>query len=380
MSVILDTAPKICFIAPEILPIFSGNQTKSFGGGAEVQQTFIARALQQRGYSISILTDDFGQPDDYELNGTRIIKLQRKGLSIPGLRYVYPRLTCIWQAMAKANADIYYQRCAGAITGLVGAFTQYHRKKFIFSAASNNDVLATLPHIHGWRDRALFSYGLKRADSVVVQNPEQMNAYQDWMKKQGIWIRSCYAAPDTAQANAEGTILWVGMMRPGKRPHLVFELAKQLPQFQFKLIGGSSSAGDANDYYQSIIENAKKTPNVEYIGFVPYEKVDTYFNSARLFINTSESEGFPNTFLQAWARGIPTVSFINCGATDSLGSIGFIADNESKMIENIYQLMTNETLWLAEGQRCKNYFTAHHSIHHTIECYEQLITKLIKQS
>mgnify|MGYP001587439175 CR=1 FL=1 len=44
----------------------TGDATQRFAGGAEVQQSFIARGLRAAGYPVSILTGDFGQPDEIE--------------------------------------------------------------------------------------------------------------------------------------------------------------------------------------------------------------------------------------------------------------------------------------------------------------------------
>ena len=39
--------------------------------------------------------------------------------------------------------------------------------------------------------------------------------------------------------------------------------------------------------------------NLELYEDVPWNKIDTYFSNARVFVNTSTHEGFPNTFVQA---------------------------------------------------------------------------------
>jgi glycosyltransferase involved in cell wall biosynthesis len=100
-------------------------------------------------------------------------------------------------------------------------------------------------------------------------------------------------------------VLWVSSMQKLKRPELFLELAKAIPSVRFQMIGGS---GGSKNFYEQIEETASKMPNLDFVGFVPYHKIDQYFDKAAIFVNTSVFEGFPNTFLQAWGRYAPVVS------------------------------------------------------------------------
>ena len=71
------------------------------------------------------------------------------------------------------------------------------------------------------------------------------------------------------------------------------------------MIGGP---GDDKNFYSQIKKKANTTKNVKFLGFVDYFSITKLFEESSLFVNTSISEGFPNTYLQAWANKVPTAS------------------------------------------------------------------------
>src|SRR5258708_38208478 len=114
--------PHICFVAPNIWPVFSHDPDNELIGGAEVQQSILARALLRAGYRVSMVCLDFGQPQRVLLDGVMVHKAYRPAAVLRPLRFIHPRITTLWQAMRAGDADVYYQRCSSMLTGSVAHF------------------------------------------------------------------------------------------------------------------------------------------------------------------------------------------------------------------------------------------------------------------
>src|SRR5262245_51300056 len=104
---------KICLVGLYNLPVLAPEYQHGAVGGEPVQQTLLARALAARGYDVSMVVADHGQPDGAVWDGVRTWKAYRRGAGIPVLRFVHPRWTGLWSALARADADVYYTSCAG---------------------------------------------------------------------------------------------------------------------------------------------------------------------------------------------------------------------------------------------------------------------------
>lgn len=129
--------------------------------------------------------------------------------------------------------------------------------------------------------------------------------------------------------------------------------------------------------FAQVERQARELENVEFLGFVPYAEIDAHFDGACVLINTSESEGFPNTFLQAWARGIPSVSFVDSGARLEGEAVGGLVGNVGEMAEAVERLASNEDLWSAKGRLARHYYERFHKPDTVIDMYEQVFRELM---
>src|SRR5438552_7305557 len=133
--------PHICFVAPNIWPVFSHDPDNELIGGAEVQQSILARALVRAGYRVSMICLDFGQPQRVLLDGVTVHKIYRPDAGLPVLRFVHPRMTAMWRALRAVDADVYYQRCSGMLTAVVAEFCRRYGKRSIYASAADLDFV-----------------------------------------------------------------------------------------------------------------------------------------------------------------------------------------------------------------------------------------------
>lgn len=368
--------PHICFIAPNAYPLLGGPGNVEFIGGAELQQVLIARELAIRGYRVSMICLDFGQDECVIIDGITVLRAFDLKAGFPVLRFVWPRLVKVWAAMKRADADIYYQRAASVWTGVMAFFCRWHSKKCIFAAAGNPDLEPVTSRIRYARDRWIYRYGLRHVDRVLVQNLEQAGLCRQHHDREAVLVPNMYLPPPDRQLSDRSKILWVSTIRQIKRPELFLELARNLPELEFRMIGGPGRNEAA--LYESIRDRACEIRNLEFLGFVPYSRIEEHFDDAVLLVNTSESEGFPNAFLQAWARGIPTVSFVDAGARLQGRPVGLTTSSTKELIATVAGLIANEAKRLEEGRRGAEYVTQNHSPESILELYEQIFENMAR--
>lgn len=375
--------PHVCFVSSYIWPVLSRDPSIRIVGGAEVQQTIIARLLVRAGYRVSMVTLDYGQPDGVVVDGVTVYKTHRMDEGLPVLRFLHPRLTSLWSAMRRADADIYYQRSAGMTTGVVAEFARRNGKRAVFAGASDNDFERGKEQIRFSRDRWLYWHGLSRVDAVVAQNPEQVRLCREQFGREAVLVPSCYELPASSKPRPGELVLWVATVHQYKRPEWVLEIAKRLPHRRFVMIGGLSTRGTrlTPGYYEGIEKAAAALPNVDFKGFLPLEQVEPYFDRAKVFLNTSVHEGVPNTFMQSWARGVPTVSTVDVGARTAGENGGQpvypVVGSVEQAAAEVERLFTDELHWARAAARCREYFDANHSPAETLARYEKIFRALV---
>ncbi|MCH7548804.1 MAG: glycosyltransferase family 4 protein [Candidatus Krumholzibacteriota bacterium] len=315
-----------------IVPFFEGNSARTFGG-AEAQTAFLADMFQKLGHDVVMvvtdLTDSARLPCPAE-------NAYRSSGGIPGFRFFHPRWSGTMKALERVDADLYYQRNAGMITGLTAKFCRSRGKVFVYGAGSDVDFSIRDVSIRNWRDRMLHSYGLHRSHGIVVQN-EQQQAAANVHFNQPVRVIANGVHPIETRTNEQGeNIVWVGALWAVKRPEVVIEIAKQIPEKRFVVIGGEMSG--ERHLAESIRRSARSLPNVELTGRLSRADVQKELRRAALLINTSRVEGFPNAYLEAWNHGVPVVTFNDIDGTIAETGTGVVCRSNQEMIEAIRSL------------------------------------------
>lgn len=380
MTLAQPSTPRICFVGLGNLSVLAPEYARHGVGGAELQQTLLAKALVAQGYDVSMVVADHGQPDGAAWDSIKTYKAYRPGAGLPVLRFIHPRWTGLWAAMKRARADIYYASCAGALIGQVALFARMHGAKVVFRVASNSDCDPDSLLVRYWRDKRLYRYGLRRADVVLAQTPEQQQALLKNFR------RDSRVVPSMTEANGRRldfaardiSVLWVGNIRALKRPELLLEAARTLPHLQFHIIGGPVAGHES--VYESVRAAASAVPNVQFHGPVPYHAVGEFYERARVFVGTSEIEGFPNTYLQAWARGTPVVAFLDPEQLIARNGMGRAVTSVGQMCEEIAALSDDARAWEIASQRSRDYMDNRFNATRMTAPYIQALSNLYERA
>jgi glycosyltransferase involved in cell wall biosynthesis len=268
-------------------------------------------------------------------------------------------MTGISDALARANADVYYQRNAGMLTGLVAHYARRHGRTFVYGAGSDTDFSYREVLIDGVRDKTMFMYGLRRANGVVVQNNAQLEAARRSLPTPVVAISNGVLPVENASANVNGPVLWAGGLRPVKRPHLFIELARRFPQREFVIVGGSTTT--EVEHAAATQKEARGVPNIRLTGWLPNSDVIREIAQAAVVVNTSVVEGFPNVYLEAWNHGVPVVSFNDVDGLLANEGLGALCSDLDDMEKKLRALIENPAEMRAAGERARRVISARFS-------------------
>lgn len=364
---------KICFLGLDNLPVLAPEFGHNVIGGEQVQQTLLARAMARRGLDVSMVVFDYGQEDGRAWSTIITHRAYQEQAGLPVLRFIHPRWTKTWLAMRRADADVYYVSCAGMQLGLVAMFCRRYGRRLVFRVAHDSDCEPDQLLIKFWRDKKIYEFGLRRADAILVQTARQQARMES---NYGCCSRIAEMLVDAPGGEQLRTVdvLWVNNIRGFKRPDLFLELARRMPQRRFRMIGGTQPGSEA--LYEEISAQAAAIPNLEFLGRVSYHDMDRHYATARVFVNTSDSEGFPNSYLQSWIRGTPVVAFFDPDGVIVRHGLGIAAASLDDMRQQVSMLLGDSEAWCDTSSRCKAYMQQHHGEERILAPYLQTLAEI----
>jgi len=336
-------------------------------GGAEYQAYLLAQKLRER-YEIFYISPGQDKEECILENGMRVYTFKS------------PRLLCfknIWfllqskllQVLDHEQPDVIYQTVAYSGTGIAARYCRDSGCKLVWHIASERDVVRRRNRAIHWN---VFNHiedkyresGIKGADAIIGQA-----AYQDELLRRN-YGRSCdlivgnWLPLPSERIVKDGPInvVWVANFKPLKQPDVFIRLARMLDRrhdVRFTMIGRPASGR-----YQKRLEKAMKgLPNLAYVGERSIDQVNRVLAGAHVFVNTSQYEGFPNTFIQAWLRQVPVVS-MNVDPDNLLKTrgLGFHSQSLEGLARDAERLIDDRDLRESIGRRAHEYALRHHSM------------------
>jgi glycosyltransferase involved in cell wall biosynthesis len=366
---------RLCFHVPYLYPLAAG--ADDFVGGIEMQDWVLARALAKRGFDVAVATCDFGQAPVERRGGVTLLRTYSTAAGVPGFRFFYPRLWKAMRTLRGVRADVYLANGAGLSTGWAYDAAKLCGSRFVFLAASDKDVVRSLPGLTKRRERWWYLRALRGADARIAQTEQQGRLLRENFGVDAHVIANPVELPAApVDAGANDVVLWFSTYKPSKRPEWFLELARRLPELRFVMIGFPPSA-ETNASWQAAKRAAADLPNLAVHGFV--EQIGDFLGKAALLVHTSPLEGFPNIFLEAWSYGVPSVTVVDPGGVVERHCMGEVVDSVDTLAETVARMMAAPDRRRTLGARARDYVDRYHGPDCTFEPLAALLDRVIEE-
>ena len=376
---------RVCFISPLGYGVYRPESGYSFGG-TEVQFYLLSRALaEDQAFQVSVLTTVPGAPGSERDGRLTLIRRQGKNRVTarpPGSwRDAVGTLRGYWSAFLEMrdqlrtiDADVYVQGGAGVEVGAYALICRLLRRRVVYVVVSSADLSEPRGLVQGplaW----LYPLGLRMAAAIVCQTGEHLAMLRDRYGRRGALIRAGHPLVQPASQDRT-TMLWVGRGHPLKQPEMFLALAERLPQERCALVIMRDEAHD--DLLRSVRERAAGLPNVTMHENVPLRDVGRLFEQAKLFVNTSTYEGFPNTFVQAALQGVPILSWsVDPDGVLTRHGIGVCAGGSfDRLVASAQQVCASKDLRGEIGRRAAAYAGEYHDLDRSVAELKALVRAL----
>lgn len=342
-------------------------------GGAEVQAWLLAKELARRGYEVHYLAQSLNDKAEVAemYDGIRLHWVRNPGYLQwrNGLRY--------YRALKRINPDLLIQRTTSFNTGVIGFYARKHRKQFVWICTDNgiparwfftrkefraistkgllgklrSPILLTNAVVHDFaRD-----WGMKQASHVFTQNDEQFSRLFSNYKLSSLRMPSGHELPETRispqQRFRNKMILWVGNLGASKRPERFLQLAEMMQRHEWKfvIVGGKEGVSSFEESF-----GETRLDNLHWLGKLTFNETLLWFDQATIFVNTSkiEGEGFPNTFIQSWLRGVPVLTLgVDPNQLINKNDLGRVGIDVQTMAGALHELLADEARYCRTSER-----------------------------
>lgn len=332
--------------------------------GIQVQMSFWALLFKQNG----------NECFTYSLNGgdssiRNIIFIPKKTSSF--MQRIKLASLFEWWTLARdihrIKPSLVIIRGANASLPILTRVCKTENAKLIMFGASDSDFVPGHEILTNKVNKYLFHKGLYRTNYFVVQNNYQQKTLFENYKKDSLLMPNIWLSQNQIETNKDVyDAIWVSNLRRLKRAEWFVELARSCPNQHFAIVGGVNNF----EYYNEIKELCTSVPNIDFLGAQPFGSVNSLMSRSRILICTSEFEGFPNTFLQAWAQSLPIITTVDPNGVFQTHQIGIVIHNVDELKLAFTKLIEDQSLYLEYKKNAELYFRNNHMGQ---TCYDRLM-------
>jgi glycosyltransferase involved in cell wall biosynthesis len=331
-------------------------------GGASIQSLVWMNSFKQLGYEIYLgrLEDDVKEIKT-EYDWIKFITLFNSSKKKKIVWFTY-RFPLVYKAISKFRGKIVYISMPTWHSLYFGLICMLLKKKHIIRIASDVNVDHRLISNHGYLGSFQILLAYRIASLILAQNEYQYQILKKKFPNQNIIkipnpivINKAF---ESTKDQMTGYIAWVGNFRRVKNLGLLYEIVRNLPQEQFKIAGVPMESIDEET--KSSITDLEKLTNVEFCGNIPRQEILMFYKNAKFLLNTSDYEGFSNTFLESMVTGTPILSTINVNPDGIISqfNLGIIYSSVSNLKECLLKL--TEKQYLDYSKNCVKYVKENH--------------------
>lgn len=372
---------KICFILP--------NYFKFLKGGAELQAYVLAKKLSEK-YEVHYIFESSKKFFDKKVlydDGLLLHPIKRYRNKIFG-KLFFLNFKELLSLIDDINPDIIYQRGAKPYLGILSKLWNRNNKKLILGISmdlncSKKEILNLDWNFFSLPSKIFDSFfyftGVKNADIIISQNKHQQKLLKENFNRSSFLISNGLPLPEPPFNKKKPLLIsWIANIKPIKKPEIFINLAEKCKDLDVKFVYAGRPS--KNNYQKILIKQTEKLQNLEYLGEIPFKETNRLLSKSSLLINTSETEGFSNTFIQAWLRETPVIT-LNCDPDDIIknNEIGFHSGNFEKLVKQVRFLIENESLRNKMGKKARSYAIEHHDINKIVSDYLDTFNRLIDE-
>ncbi len=357
-------------------------------GGAERQTTMLAAGLVREGLRVAHIVLPVADPAPLPEGGPTLV--QRSVLSTrrgPVSRAT--QLGRVWSALAEADARVYVFRHGLPALGVAALHCRVHRRDLVFS--SSNDLDFTFGFLAGRRlDLEMYKFGVRGSSAVVVQSSRQSElARRAFPGLERVVEVPSFAQPAELSGARPEAFLWVGRLDEYKQPLRYVALAEAVPEARFWMIarrldpgrgGGAPGGPEEQGLEREVHDRAARLDNLEILEQRPHGEAMKLVERSVAVVNTGAAEGMPNLFLEAWARGIPVLSYeFDPDGRIAREGLGISAEGlTTSFHEGARQLWGGRDNRAELSDRVRSYVTSTHGVEAVSKRWARLVTDLAR--